>query len=130
MKTNISKKILREFGFIIGFLFPLLIGFVFSKLSGHSFKTWTLWVSFPLIFLAIIRPNYLLYPYRFWIKIGHILSWLNSRIILGFVFLLVLQPIALIMRIFGHDPLRIKKHGQKSYREVINNKKVNFKKIF
>ncbi len=63
-------------------------------------------------------------------KIGHILGWLNSNKILGLVFLFVLQPIALIMRIFGHDPLRTRKFAKKSYREIKTNHKVNFKKIF
>ena len=63
-------------------------------------------------------------------KIGHILGWLNSRIILGLVFLIVLQPIALIMRFFGHDPLKTKKLAQKSYRENKTNQKINLKKFF
>ena len=63
-------------------------------------------------------------------KLGHILGWLNSRIILGLVFLIVLQPIALIMRIFGHDPLKTKKIAQKSYREIKTNQKINLKKNF
>ena len=63
-------------------------------------------------------------------KIGYILGWLNSRIILALVFLIVVQPIALIMRVLGHDPLKMKMNSQKSYREIKTNQKVNFKKIF
>ena len=65
-----------------------------------------------------------------WMKLGEILGWLNSRIILWLVFIVVLQPIAFLMRIFGHDLLRIKNIGQKAYREIKTNNKVNFKKIF
>ena len=82
------------------------------------------------LILAISKPGLLLYPYRAWMKLGHILGWLNSRVILGLVFLIVLQPIALIMRILGHDPLKTKKLPQKSYREIKTNHKVNLKKIF
>ena len=84
----------------------------------------------PSIILAFTKPILLLYPYRAWMKLGHILGWVNSRIILGLVFLIVLQPIAFIMRILGHDPLRTKKDTQKSYREIKTNYKVNLKKIF
>ena len=84
----------------------------------------------PAGILGILRPGLLLYPYRAWMKLGHILGWVNSRIILGLVFLIVLQPIALIMRILGHDPLKTKKFAQKSYREIKTNHKVNLKKIF
>ena len=130
IEKSISQKVLREFGFIIGFSFPILVGWILPSLSDHSFRTWTLWISIPTLILAISRPKLLFYPYKFWMRIGHILGWLNSRIILGIVFILVLQPIALIMRISGHDPLRKKKLDQKSYREVNITKKVNLKKIF
>ena len=130
MDKNVSKKILREFGFLIGFAFPFLLGWIIPFLGGHSFRTWTLWISFPSIILAISKPKLLLYPYKAWMKLGHILGWVNSRIILGLVFLIVLQPISLIMRIFGHDPLRTKKFPLKTYREIKTNHKVNLKKIF
>ena len=130
MDKNVSKKILREFGFLIGFAFPFLLGWIIPVLGGHSFRTWTLWISFPSIILAISKPKLLLYPFKAWMKLGHILGWVNSRIILGLVFIIILQPIALIMRIYGHDPLRIKIFPQKSYREIKTNKKINLKKIF
>ena len=130
MKNHIPQKTLREFGFLLGFTFPFLIGWVLPLIGGHSFRTWTLFISVPSIILAITNPSHLLYPYRAWMKLGHILGWLNSRIILGVVFIFVLQPIALIMRIFGHDPLKTKKHFKKSYRENKTNQKINLKKIF
>ena len=130
MNNHIYQKTLREFGFLIGFIFPFLIGWILPLIGGHSFRTWTLWISIPSIILAITKPGLLFYPYRAWMKLGYILGWLNSRIILGLVFLIVLQPIALIMRIFGHDPLKTKKLAQKSYRENKTSQKINLKKIF
>ena len=130
MKNRIPLKTLREFGFLIGFIFPFLIGWILPYIGGHSFRTWTLFISIPLIILAFTKPILLLYPYKAWMKLGIILGWINSRIILGLVFLIVLQPIALIMRIFGHDPLRMKKLEQKSYRELKINHNINLKKIF
>lgn len=130
MNKNFSKKILREFGFLISFAFPVLIGFLLPFLSGHSFRIWTLWISIPSLILAITMPRLLLYPYKAWMKLGLILGWLNSRLILGLVFILVLQPIAFIMRISGYDPLKLKIIEQKSYREKTTNKKINLRKIF
>ena len=130
MKNNISKKTLREFGFLIGIAFPFLIGWALPFIGGHSFRIWTLWLGMISLILAVSKPILLLYPYRTWMKLGDILGWVNSRIILGLVFLIVLQPIAFIMRILGHDPLRTKKFAQKSYREIRTDYKVNLKKIF
>ena len=130
MNKYISKQILREFGFLIAFAFPFLIGWLLPLLGGNSFRMWTLWISIPSLILAISRPVLLSYPYKAWMKIGYLLGWVNSRIILGLVFLIILQPIALIMRFFRYDPLRMKKIDQKSYREIKTNQKVNLKKIF
>ena len=130
MKNHITKKILREFGLLVGIVFPFLIGWVLPSFVAHPFRIWTLWISFPFLISAIIRPSILYFPYKLWMRIGYILGWVNSRIILGLVFLIVLQPIAFIMRIFGHDPLRMKKVSQKSYREIKTNHKINLKKIF
>jgi hypothetical protein len=51
--------------------------------------------------------------------------------VLGLVYVLVLQPIALLMRILGHDPLRKKRSAVASYREEkTSTKKVNLTRIF
>ena len=130
MEKTISQKTLREFGFVLAFAFPFLIGWFLPYVKGYSFRSWTLLISLPSLILTILRPKLLFYPYKAWMKLGHILGWLNSRIILGIVYLLVLLPIALIMKIFGHDPLRMKKLSMKSYRETKINHKINLKKIF
>ena len=41
-------------------------------------------------------------------KLGDYLGWINSRIILGIVFIVILNPIAFIMKLFKYDPLRQK----------------------
>ena len=130
MSKNISKKILREFGLLISFIFPIFIGLILPVLGGHDFRVWTLWISLPLLILALIRPELLFYPYKFWMKLGYVLGWINSRIILGIVYFIVLQPIAILMKLFGHDPLRLKKNNQKSYKEDRIRHEINLKKIF
>ena len=130
MKSSISKMQLRNFGFVIGFGFPIIIGIILPLISGHNFKGWTLWFGIPFLIIGIIYPYLLFYPYKFWMKIGYLLGWINSRIILGIVFIAVLQPIALIMKIFGYDPLGKKKINQKSYRESIYEKSIDLTRIF
>ena len=130
MKESISKKQLRDFGFLIGFGFPIIIGWIIPAIGGHIFRFWSLWIGFPVLILGIIKPSLLFYPYKAWMKLGNALGWINSRLILGLVFILVLQPIALIMKIFGYDPLRRKKSHEKSYRENRKNHKVDLTRIF
>ena len=130
MKEIISNKRLREFGLLIGFGFPLLIGWLIPVLSGHGFRVWTLWIGFPGLLIGVTSPRLLYYPYKFWMKLGLILGWVNSRIILGLVYMIVLLPIAFIMRIIGYDPLRTKRKGEKTYREKRKDYQTDLTRIF
>ncbi len=130
MNSNLSKKQLRDFGFLIGIGFPFLIGFVIPGLFGHSFRVWTLFVGIPILFLGILQPLKLKFIYKIWISIGNVLGQINSRIILGIIFFLLLQPISLLMKLFGYDPLRKKKVNVFTYREVRPNAKIDLRKIF
>ena len=132
MNKNISIKQLREFGFLIAFGIPILVGLILPGLAGHPFRGWTLWVGFPSLILAILKPSLLFYPYKAWMLIGYGLGWINSRIILGLVFIIVLQPIAIIMKIFGYDPLKQNKKDRikNSYREIKKNNKIDLTRIF
>lgn len=133
MKESISKKELREFGFLTGFGIPIFIGWLIPLITGHTFRIWTILIGTPFLFLGIIRPFMLYYPYKLWMALGHILGWVNSRILLGLVFLTILQPIALFMKVFGYDPLRINKKERKkiSFREPKKkNHKIDLTRIF
>ena len=130
MKDTISKKQLREFGLLIGFGFPILLGWLLPSLFGHEFRAWTLWVGIPGLILGLIAPRILHYPYKVWMALGHALGWINSHIILGLVFIFVLQPIAFTMRLTGYDPLRRRRKGEKTYREKRKDHKTDLNRIF
>ena len=130
MKEIISNKRLREFGILIGFGIPLLIGWLIPLLTGHGFRVWTLWIGFPGLLIGLTSPRLLYYPYKFWMKIGFILGLINSRIILGLIFIIVLLPISFVMRLIGYDPLRTKRKGEKTYRENLQNHKTDLTRIF
>ena len=130
MKEIISNKRLREFGLLIGFGFPLLIGWFIPALTGHGFREWTLWVGFLGLIIGLTSPRLLYYPYKFWMKLGLALGWLNSRLILGLVYMIVLLPIAFVMRLIGYDPLRTKQNGEKSYRQNRKDHQTDLTRIF
>jgi len=130
MKETISKKQLREFGLLIGFGFPILIGWLLPALFGHEVRAWTLWIGIPGLILGLVAPRLLHYPYKVWMALGHALGWVNSHIILGLVFILVLQPIAYIMRLTGYDPLKRRRKEEKTYRENRQNHQTDLTRIF
>ena len=84
---------------------------------------------FAFIICGILKPALLFYPYKFWMKLGHVLGWVNGKVILGLVFIFVVQPIAIIMKSFGYDPLK-KKTNNTTYREIRSNFKIDLRKIF
>ena len=130
MKEIISNKQLREFGLLIGFGFPLLIGWLIPALTSHGFRAWTLWVGFLGLLIGLTAPRLLYYPYKFWMKLGLILGWVNSRIILCLVYIIVLIPIAFVMRLIGYDPLRSRRKGEKTYREIKKDPQTDLTRIF
>jgi len=130
MKSQVSIKQLREFGFLIGIGFPIFIGWLIPFIFGHEFRIWTLYFGIPFLFFGLLQPRLLLYPFKLWMKLGLTLGWINSRLILGLVYFLVVLPIALIMRIFGYDPLRTKQNNKKTYRELKSSHKIDLTRIF
>jgi len=68
------------------------------------------WLVVALLFLVsgLLRPRLLTPVHRLWMKFGAALGWVNSRIILGVVFFVLVTPIGLVMRLLGKDPLRMR----------------------
>ena len=109
---------LRKFGLttgaIIVVLFALFFPWVFD-VEKMPLWPWiiagTLWVP-ALLIPAVLRP-----VYTTWMKIGHGIGWVNTRIILGLLFYVLILPMGLIMRLFGNDPMARKKdEAATSYR--------------
>jgi len=130
MRKTVSKKQLREFGLLIAFGLPVLIGWLIPSFFGHEFRSWTLWVGIPVLILGLMAPRLLHYPYKVWMVLGHALGWVNSHIILGLVFIVVLQPIAYVMRLTGYDPLRRRRKDEITYRENRQDYRTDLTRIF
>ena len=126
MEHPTTTRHLREFGLVVGGLILFLFSWLLPALHGHPLAIWPIWIGLPLVLLGLIAPRSLRQPYRAWMALGHALGWVNGRIVLGLVYWLVLRPIALVMRLCGHDPLRRRWDAQAStYREVRLAKPVN-----
>lgn len=126
-----TRRQLRDFGLLIGIVFPVVLGWLLPALHGHPFRVWTLWPAIPALLLGLVAPRLLAKPYQGWLALGHALGWINGHLILGLVFILVLQPIALLMRLAGYDPLRRRQVREAtSYREQRKQLSINLTRIF
>lgn len=104
MKEGIEVKQLRSFGFLVGGIFALM-GVWPVVFRGEDLRWWAVILAVALIVPALILPKSLGPVYRVWMKIGHILGLVNTRIILTLVFYGLFTPIGLVMRLLGKDPM-------------------------
>ena len=120
LTTDASKQELRKFGFIMGAMFALLFGLLFPWIFDKTMENWPIWPFIVLaVFwgLALFVPQILKPVNEIWLKIGNVLGWINSRIILGIMFFALIFPIGLILKIFGKDSMNRKfNESLKSYR--------------
>lgn len=52
---------------------------------------------------------------QFWLSLSNLLGGVVSKVILFFVFFLILTPLSFIYRFFGNDTLQLKKVNTQSY---------------
>ena len=129
-KDNIQKIELRNFGLLIGLCFPLIIGWLIPLFTGHEFRIWTLILGIIFIILSVFFPKLLKYPYKYWMKLGYVLGWINGRLILTIIYVIIVVPLGLIMKLFKYDPLRNSFNNLKSYKEQNKSHKIDLKRIF
>ena len=126
-----SKQKLRQFGLTLGVFLPLVFSLIWPWLHNTASPTWPIVLGSLCIAMGLIAPKQLQRPYGLWMLLGHGLGWINSHLILGLIYLVVLQPIAIAMRLLGHDPLRRSfKPELDSYRESCADKTVSLERPF
>lgn len=74
---------------------------------AFKFK-WLLLVAFFVAALSALSDSALHAITWFWFKLAHVLGWLNTRILLALVFYLFLFPVALVVKLFNKDGLKLK----------------------
>jgi len=121
--TKVTTSDLRKFGFIMGGMFALIFGLLFPWIADKTSGNWPIW---PFIIMAIfwviaIAAPQILRPVNdIWLKVGNVLGFINSRIILGIMFFLIIFPIGLLLKVLGKDSMNRKfSKDAKSYRRVV-----------
>jgi len=105
---KLDKKGLRDFGLLIGALMPLLFGLAVPLLRRHSIPWWPWAIGAVLIVLALAAPKLLNPIYHGWMRFGLTLNKIETPIVLGIVFYLIVWPMGVLKKIFGEDAMRRK----------------------
>ena len=104
----------RSFGIVFTVFFAIIA--LLPLLHGHPLRLWALSLAAVFLLLALLLPASLAPLNRLWTKFGMLLHHIVSPLALGILFFLVVTPIALVMRILGKDPLRLRlDRSAKSY---------------
>lgn len=102
-KIRATRQSVRKFGILFAVIGVLLAAYLIYRgnahwgwpLAGSLFFLVTAFVAYP-----ILRPLYI-----GWMAFAFVLGWINTRILLGAFFYLILTPIGLLLRLAGKDLL-------------------------
>ncbi len=110
-----SYRAEKEFGLVVGGVFTLLSLWWLCRAKFTGVVNVTLPLGASLTVLGLLYPRALVLPNRAWMMLAEVLSFVSTRIILAFVFFVVLTPIGLIKRAMGWDPLSRRAPSGESY---------------
>ncbi len=102
---------LRKFGLLFAFMLAALFGTLIPWLR-FGFSELGLWPVWPWLISTIVALWALLHPASLkllhtpWMKFATVAQWVNTRIIMLFLFYLVIFPIGLVLKLFGKDSMR------------------------
>ncbi|MBM3244881.1 MAG: sxtJ [Candidatus Omnitrophica bacterium] len=107
---NLDNKEIQKFVITVTAGFLILGLIVLLKGNQIYLVFWAL--ALALFILRLVFYPALIPVYKAWMGLAHVLAWINTRIILVFIFFLVFTPIGLIMRLFRIDILERRIHKE------------------
>ena len=103
MKREIKQY--RSFGLVVGGIFAV-IGVWPLIVRGEGIRLWAAVLGSLLVVLGLLFPGRLGPIYKTWMAVGHVLGWINTRIILGVMYYALFTPLGLAMRVWRKDSMR------------------------
>jgi hypothetical protein len=100
-----ESRQLRHFGLLLGTLSVVFFAGI-PLVRHHRAPLWPWTVAITLWLAALLAPRTLSYIHAGWTRLGQVLGWINTRVILSLMYVLAIIPIGLIMKFARHDPMR------------------------
>lgn len=100
-----SPQELRKFGFVLALALVIVFVGLVPWAFDRALPVWPWAIAGVLAALAAVAPRALAPVYRGWMAIGHVLGWVNARIVLGTLFFVVIAPLGFLLRILGKRPI-------------------------
>lgn len=105
----------KNFGLLVGGVFVLLSCWWIYRGKFPQIREATLGLGVVLVLLGIVIPRALVWPNKAWMILAEGLSFVSTRIILAFVYFVIVSPIGIIKRMLGWDPLSRRALASETY---------------
>lgn len=109
MHADPDRRTITSFAVVVSLALSVIAAWRWYRGTDQRVVIALFAVAAVLLLLAAIAPAALKPVYRGWMKLGAVLGWINTRIILTVAFFLVVTPIGVIMRLAGRSPMAAKK---------------------
>jgi len=104
----------RNFGLVFAAVFVLLA--LSPLVHGNEVRIWPLPVAAVFFAAATLLPGALAPLNHLWFRLGLLLGKFVTPLVMAVLFFVTVTPVGILMRIAGHDPLRLKwQPAAKSY---------------
>ena len=113
-----TLKEIRSFGLIFSLLVVFIFGGLMPLLLNQSISVWPFVVGTVTALLALLAPSALRPLHSLFIKLGTVLGFINTRILLFIIFFSLFLPVSIIMWLLRRDILGRKPSTDDSYRKL------------
>lgn len=105
----------RSFGLLFFVVFLIAAAYFWHKDFSDSWAHACIALSLVFLLAGLFAPALLRPLNKLWFQLGLLMGRVVSPIVLGILFFILITPIAILMRVFGRDELKLKKREVSSY---------------
>ena len=120
-KISINSE--KNFGIVFNFFFIIVFSY-YAFFKDQNFY-WLIYVSFFFLLFSFIKPNIFYLPNKIWFKIGIILGYIITPIILFIMFYFIITPYGFVVKIFKKNLLNKKIDKNKKTYWITRNSSIN-----
>lgn len=100
----------RAFGYTVGGVAAGLGAALL--LLGRANAAWALVCGAVLLVAAWLRPHWLAWPNRLWMRLGLLMFAIVNPVVMAVLYYACVAPMGLVMKLFRKDPLRLAQDPQ------------------
>lgn len=116
IKESQTKKEKRDIR-IVFLIFCVIFGVLSWRHYPSTLSYAFMGVVLVILPLAAFAPILLRPVFKLWMKLAHAVGWFNTQVILTVVFIVLIIPTGLIMKVLRKDPMKRKMSAEETYWE-------------